>query len=327
MRNSIISVIIPVYNVEKYLSRCIESVLNQTYRNLEILIVDDGSTDDSLNICRRYEKKDKRIKVIHQDNGGLSSARNKGLMNSTGEYISFVDSDDWLHPDFLAFLYGESLLSNSDIVECSIIETFSYDKYCVVDNYIHNRITFLGDDCFIEFIKGVYFKQTVWNKLYTRKVINNILFEYGKIHEDEFWTYRIFSRAKTVSFLNFKGYYYFQRDGSIMKKPFSEKNLDGYEAKCIRLNFIETNYANHIVRIEYINFLLSSIYFYYRIVYSNIKHKKYYLHEVKSNYNDVLKKVEFKNLNIKKKILFCSFYAFPKMYCRIHYGLSEVLKL
>ena len=100
MRNSIISVIIPVYNVEKYLSRCIESVLNQTYRNLEIIIVDDGSTDDSLNICRRYEKKDKRIKVIHQDNGGLSSARNKGLMNSTGEYISFVDSDDWLHPDF-----------------------------------------------------------------------------------------------------------------------------------------------------------------------------------------------------------------------------------
>ena len=85
MRNSIISVIIPVYNVEKYLSRCIESVLNQTYRNLEIIIVDDGSTDDSLNICRRYEKKDKRIKVIHQDNGGLSSARNKGLMNSTGE--------------------------------------------------------------------------------------------------------------------------------------------------------------------------------------------------------------------------------------------------
>lgn len=221
MKKNLISIIVPVYNVEKYLKRCIESIINQTYQNLEIILVDDGSTDNSLKLCNYYKTKDKRIKVIHQSNRGLSSARNSGLKESNGDYICFVDSDDWINLNFVKVLFETSQNTNSQIVECKTKKVYDFKEEKDMESF--QVYSFTGKNCFYEFIKGTYFKQTVWNKIYKRNIIEGMFFEDGKIHEDEFWSYQIFNRANKVTSIDFFGYYYFQRNGSIMNEIFTKK--------------------------------------------------------------------------------------------------------
>lgn len=177
-----ISVIVPIYNVEEYLSTCIESILNQTYKNLEILLIDDGSTDNSGKICDMYAKQDSRCIVIHQLNKGLSGARNTGLDYATGEYISFVDGDDYIHPQMLEILYEALQKGDYD---------FSMALYKEV--YVKENVLFISNYTFQEFdqdqlIYGLYNTSrkrnnysemnfhVVWNKLYKKKLINNTYF-------------------------------------------------------------------------------------------------------------------------------------------------------
>lgn len=237
-----ISVIIPIYKVEEYLNRCVESVVNQTYQNLEIILVDDGSPDNCPKMCNEWAEKDGRIKVIHKENGGLSDARNAGMAVAMGEYVFFVDSDDWIHKDTLRILKNYEEKYDSDIVECKALVTSgeAEDDALEVDSLeIHMYDT---AEAMEALLRDYPLRQTVWNKLYKRHAVEGILFEKGKYHEDEFWTYQVFDRANKILYLDVELYYYFQRSDSIMGQAFSMKRMDAVEGRYRRLEMFRNKY-------------------------------------------------------------------------------------
>ncbi len=235
----LISVIIPIYKVERYLDRCIESVVNQTYKNLEIILVDDGSPDNCPFICDDWAKKDNRIKVIHKLNGGLSDARNNGLKVASGEYISFVDSDDWVESCFLEKLYRIMQQENADVVGCGVAYASEEGKILKSKSCSKPLLNMTKIEALRQLILEKEITQTVWNKLYRREVIRDILFEVGKCHEDDFWTYRIIDRANKVTMISDLLYNYLQREGSIMGNGYTIKRIDGLEARFLRMQYLQ----------------------------------------------------------------------------------------
>lgn len=236
-----ISVIVPVYNVESFLDRCIESIVNQTYANLEIILVDDGSPDNCGKICDFWVKKDPRIKVIHKENGGLSDARNAGLNIATGEFIAFVDSDDLIDKNMYQVLHDSIDEYHCDVSVCKIAR-FTEEIPCLKNsNAIFTRF-FSPEDALKELISDGCIQQVVWNKLYRREIIQGISFVVGKLHEDEFWTYQILGKASGIIFTDYIGYFYYQRANSIIGKTYSLKRLDALEAKVLRHQYIKDNF-------------------------------------------------------------------------------------
>lgn len=239
MNEPLISVIVPVYNVEPYLDRCVESIVNQTYRNLEIILVDDGSPDSCPQMCDAWARRDERVKVIHKENGGLSDARNAGMAIASGELMGFVDSDDLIREDMYRLLYDDMLENDSDISACGV-------KMIWDDGSPERMLTGEGccvletEDAMRAVIKEDRLKQPVWYKLYKTELVNNILFPVGKYHEDVFWTYQAVGMAKRVSVFDEPCYYYRQRGGSIMGEGYSLRRLDGLEAKRQMLEYIHT---------------------------------------------------------------------------------------
>lgn len=233
-----ISVIIPIYKVEAYLDKCVQSVVEQTYRELEIILVDDGSPDNCGAMCESWAKKDSRIKVVHKENGGLSDARNAGLAVATGELVSFIDSDDWIEPDFLQTLYDALITQDAQIAECAI-HLVDEDGNILRDRSPATSETIDKMEALRRLIleEGVF--QTVWNKLYRRQVIDGILFEKGKYNEDDFWTYQIFDRATKLTLVDKPLYNYLQRGGSIMGVGYNLRRLDGLEARLRRMEYLQ----------------------------------------------------------------------------------------
>ena len=236
-----ISVIVPVYRVEPYLNRCVQSIVDQTYRNLEIILVDDGSPDNCPAICDAWAARDSRIKVIHKENGGLSDARNAGMTAAAGEYIGFVDSDDWIEADMYRLLYENMVEHDSDISACGV--------EMVWDNGTPSQILTKAGSCVMDvqeamrsLIQETWLKQPVWYKLYKRKLIQEIPFPVRKYHEDVFWSYQAVGNARKVSVFDRLCYHYMQRDGSIMGEEYSVKRLDALEAKLLRFQYIEKKY-------------------------------------------------------------------------------------
>lgn len=230
----------PVFNVEKYLSRCIESIIRQSYKDLEIILIDDGSSDRSGQICDKYGKIDKRIKVIHKKNGGLSDARNVGIDLARGNYIGFVDSDDYIHEDMYLFLYNTISVNDCDIAEVGY-QTFFHDKD-IKDLDNHSKvILYTKQQAVISAIVNHQCQTYVWNKLYKKELWDKVKFPKGKLFEDEFTTYKIFNISTKVAVLNKKMYYYFQREKSIAH-TFSIKTLDHCEALNQMMRFIESEY-------------------------------------------------------------------------------------
>lgn len=232
MNNPLISVIVPIYNVEEYLPRCIDSIINQEYKNLEIILVDDGSPDNSPKICDEYAKKDNRIQVIHKKNGGLSDARNTGLRAAIGEYVAFIDSDDWIETDFISTLY-RGIKNGADIAECAT-RLFDYnDQTLKVRGSKEGKIS--RNDALIKLIleQGVY--QTVCDKLYKTYLIRDIPFVVGKYHEDDFWTWQVFMKIDKLYLCEKPLYNYLQRDNGITGSKFSLKRLDGVQARYERM--------------------------------------------------------------------------------------------
>ena len=234
----LISVIVPVYKVEPYLDKCISSIVNQTYKNLEIILVDDGSPDNCPAMCDVWAKKDSRIRVIHKTNGGLSDARNAGMAVATGELMAFVDSDDWIAPDMYEHLYRRLAEDNSDIAACGV--------QMVWENKTPSRMLTRDGNCVLNqeeamraIIEESWLKQPVWYKLYKTALVRDILFPKGKCHEDVFWSYQAVGSAKKVSVSDHVGYYYLQRGGSIMGAGYSLKRLDAVEAKVQRCAYIQ----------------------------------------------------------------------------------------
>lgn len=225
MRTPLISVIIPVYNVEKYLHRCLDSVIAQTYQNLEIICVDDGSVDESGKICDQYAVRDARIKVIHQENQGVSAARNRGLDAAEGEYIAFVDSDDYILEDMYKKMLDMLLNYNVDLCVCQWQYEFSDGRQVVkkknIDPTIYGRKTSLE---FARFLyRGNYENGVVVaavNKLYRRALLDTIHFE-GRIHEDDAFNERIMAKNISVYVMEEQFYVYAQNGDSLTNKPFS----------------------------------------------------------------------------------------------------------
>lgn len=221
-----ISVIVPIYNVEKYLPKCIESILNQSYNNLEIILVDDGSPDKCGEICDKYAEKDDRIKVIHKQNGGLSDARNVGFKTAVGDYISFIDSDDYLDVDMYSVMTETMKKYGCDIAECAVVSMFGDEK-----KYPKTADTEVlqGKDALIKYLKtdGNDIPRTaVWSKLFKKDIINDLTFPKGQIHEDYLFTVTSIFRAKKMAIIH-KGLYYhlYTNPHSITNAVFSVKDL------------------------------------------------------------------------------------------------------
>lgn len=231
-----ISVIIPVYNTQDYIEHCVRSVLSQTYSDLQVILVDDGSPDDSGKIVDAIE--DPRVLVIHQANGGLSAARNTGLDNALGEQIVFVDGDDFVEPDMFQVLLDTLTSTGADIAQCGYIA----DDGTVgdFDRGSGKVRVFARDDAILSLVKNDVFEQVVWNKIYRREVIGDLRFHVGKFHEDEFFSWRAFYNSKKIAAVDRVCYHYVQRQGSIMGQKFSAKRLHALEALLERTKEFKT---------------------------------------------------------------------------------------
>ena len=224
-----ISIVIPVYNVEKHLNRCVDSLINQTYKNFEIVLVDDGSLDNSGKICDRYALEDNRIHVIHQSNMGLSGARNSGIdwidKNSDCDWIGFIDSDDWVHEQYLESLIKTADVTGAGIIICEYLRTEGETVDIKEDKTIGSII-----DKADFYINHTVTSTTAWGKLYKRALFNNVRFPLGKLHEDEFVTYKILFNCDDAAYIDQPLYYYYQNPEGIMLSKWNPRRMDAFEA-------------------------------------------------------------------------------------------------
>lgn len=230
MDNILISVVVPVYNVEKYLKRCVDSILTQTYTNLEVILIDDGSTDASSNICNEYVDKDRRVRVRHQQNGGLSAARNTGISIAKGDYIAFVDSDDFIHPQMIECLYKGMSENKVMLSVCGFKEVSSDDT--MENEFDENGYRVYTAKELLNMYYDYDEKKTLviaaWNKLYHRDLLLTYNFPAGKLYEDVYTTPKLLFTAEKICVNNSPLYYYFQRPDSIMHSMDSRKKFDNY---------------------------------------------------------------------------------------------------
>lgn len=236
-----VSIIIPIYNVEKYLNRCLESVVNQSYINLEIILVDDGSKDASSEICELWAKKDSRIRLIKKQNGGLSDARNAGTKVAAGEFVFYLDSDDYIRSDAIELLVAEMNISSADMVICNY-------EYITDDGIVIHKNSPIKDEMLNtqQIINKLHemnwpYYVTAWNKLYKKEIISQIEFPVGRIHEDLYVAHKVFAKCRYISVVNQKLYYYVQRNNSIMSTSVSAAHFDAVDAMIKRYWFYIDN--------------------------------------------------------------------------------------
>lgn len=223
--NPLISIIIPVYNSEKYLTKCLNSIMDQTYQNLEIICVNDGSTDTSPEILKNYTERDSRIKIISQKNQGLSSARNTGIKHASGEYLTFVDSDDYIKSKMIEHLVGAASNTKSDIAVCSFMEIYPNGKITHFSQN-HPKTTYNTEDALMAMLKEHGFMVSATMKLFPTKYFKDIKFPVGKLHEDVGTTYKLIEKARKIAFIPDEDYVYVHHDDSIINKTFDDRKFD-----------------------------------------------------------------------------------------------------
>lgn len=227
-KSPLITIIVPIYKVEEYLDRCIESIINQTYENLEVILVDDGSPDNCPKMCDKWAKKDKRIKVIHKENGGLSDARNRGIENANGKYISFIDSDDWIENNMISTLYKFLVETSSDISTCKLI---SRKEFIKSENKVEEKSNykeFSRNEYLLKYFK-IGSQETVYyacNKLFKSKLLSNNQFPVGLTSEDVLGTYKAILKADKIVEVDANLYNYFVNSNGITNSKFSIKDFD-----------------------------------------------------------------------------------------------------
>ena len=299
----LISVIIPVFKVEKYLEKCIKSIVNQTIENLEIILVDDGSPDQCPKICDYWASKDSRIKVVHKKNGGLSDARNAGLDIAKGEYISFIDSDDWVALDMYEIMLKAMKEENADICACGIMGCYQNKNVPMPIRPI------VGDSksIFSMLYSDALYPVATWNKLYKRKCWLDLRFPEGKICEDAFTTYKLIAHANCIVQIEDILYFYRIRSNSIMTSKFNVHKMDEEEAWRENYIFIEQNYPE----------LKKMAYDFYLQRVNKLIHSM-----------DVLERIEFKkeyeylHQILKENLFYILIRSQMKMKCRIRLFLD-----
>ena len=266
MTTPLISVIVPVYRVEEYLERCVKSILSQTYKNLEVILVDDGSPDQCPAICDACAEKDARVIVIHQENKGLSGARNAGIDAASGEYLAFVDSDDYVSPHFIEELYQLLQDTGCAIGQCR----FSYVKGDGLVEEGDSAFCIYRGESLMEQLYGPEEKATcfvvAWNKLYRAELFKETGIRYpeGRIHEDEATTYRLFHEAKKLAFLDRALYGYYTENGGSITSVFSAKRLQWLTAHEERIAFFKKNGYEKLLPAAYRKLCDACITFYFR---------------------------------------------------------------
>jgi len=233
----LLSIIIPAYNVENYLDECLESVTAQSYGNMEIIIVDDGSVDGTGGICDRWANQDKRIRVIHQKNGGMSAARNTGIKAASGGLFAFVDSDDVTDPRMYDKLYETMKETQCPLVCCREKRAEQFESIYLTEEKAAGVTLYTAEDAYRDMLLDRRCFSVVWNKLYRKELIDGVPFPDKKYHEDEFWIYQVLARAERIAVLDAVYYGYRQRPNSIMSQKYSLKRLDLLEARAQRLDF------------------------------------------------------------------------------------------
>lgn len=311
-----ISIIVPIYNVEKYLPKCIDSILTQTFTNFELILVDDGSKDKSGEICDGYAKEDIRIKVIHQKNGGVSAARNSGVEYASGNFVGFVDPDDYIDKNMYKNMHELCKNNNSDIAVCKLgreVEGKLINKNNGVDELVRK---FDNVKAMEELFKGVLYRFSLCNKLFHKSCFNNVKFPEGRIHEDLSTTYKLFANAKSVVYTSYIGYIYVKRKESILTSKYNEKRLQAFIGWDEILKFISENYITikEQVVATFTYWCIDNVYYITNQLNSSIEIKKYlkaismytkkYYSDIKVN--KILSrryKFKIKLLNINYKIL------------------------
>ena len=310
-----VSVIVPVYNVKEYLCACIDSIIAQTYRELEIILVDDGSTDGSGEICDRYKEADDRIVVLHKVNGGLSSARNAGIKLSTGEYLCFIDSDDQIHPQFVEALLFACEKNSCPVAVCKICTSADWSKTADSED------TFVTVKLSEEVVDAYYGKDHIriavaWNKLYRRDIISEIRFPEGKIHEDEYTTVKYLYRAERIAWIDESLYCYTQRENSITSQPFSMKRLDVLGAYPERRKFFEEQgETKYVVREEYC--YLSALLDFYFIIKKRLPEERKKTKELLTMYREALRMYDKNRWQMKRRLFYGVCLACPGIYSLI----------
>lgn len=238
-KQPLISIIVPVYNVKNYLEKCLQSVCGQTYRNLEIILIDDGSSDGSGELCDLFARRDGRIKVVHQANAGQSVARNRGLDMAQGEYLGFVDSDDWIEPDMYEFLYRLLRENEADISICShYIETATKTRV----KHASGRFScFSCEEAVRTLVKDKRIRNYMWDKLYKRQLFDGVYFPENRVFEDIAISYRIFYRTRKVVMQDSPKYHYLKREGSTTQGKWYnyEKEYLLFQTVCEQVKFVQ----------------------------------------------------------------------------------------
>lgn len=239
-----ISVIVPVYNVSEYLARCVDSIVTQSFSDIEIILVNDGSTDNSGEICDSFSRTDNRIKVIHKQNGGLSDARNVGCKAAKGDFVAFIDSDDFVDREMLLKLYALAVESGADVAVCGICDCYKERK----TPQFEENVTFVtnGINALKITLEGNKMPGSVCSKIIKRSVAQKISFRVGKTYEDAFYTPDLFLSVDTVAVTTESLYYYWHRSDSITTRPFSEKAMHVIEAYEYTLDSVKDKYPELI---------------------------------------------------------------------------------
>lgn len=227
--DDLISVIVPIYNVEKYIRKCIDGIISQSYTNLEIILVDDGTPDNCGTICDEYASKDKRIKVIHKSNGGLSDARNVAIDVMRGKYVTFIDSDDYIGTDYIMCMYKALIETDSDLAICEYAYIYEDGKMI---NHPYNdkkRLVFNQEQALYELLNSKKYSNSAWGKLYTSDHFRNVRYPKGRLYEDVPTTYKLFMQSSKIVFCADVQYYYLYRENAISKQKFTPARMDAVE--------------------------------------------------------------------------------------------------
>ena len=302
-----ISVIVPIYKIEDCLPKCVDSIIAQTYKDLEIILVDDGSPDNCGAICDEYAKKDSRIKVIHKPNGGLSDARNHGIEAATGRYLGFVDGDDYLEPQMYERLHNALVENDAEMSICSFRYVGGYEerngRLSIKDEVV------TGKEILLErrMANNAWWCVVAWNKLYKKELFRELRYPVGKVHEDEWIIHRLLWDVKRVACITYVGYDYIQRETSISHSH-NLKTLNAIEAYIDRYDFYKSNRVP--VKVRYINLIRS-----YSVLYGMYKYTDFRSEPLSSRLRACAKELRKRNRALLKESLSFSQRAFLIMNC------------
>lgn len=311
--DDLISVIIPVYNAEKYIERCVKSIQNQTYTYFELILVNDGSTDNSLNLCEILASNDERIVVVNRDNGGASAARNTGLAHIRGNYVIFADSDDYVSPSYLENLYFAAKQGNYDIVQCNLESTSDTNKKLQTVAFDSSDVKEITK---VQALNERKYKVCVWGKIYRSHIFCDFHFREGIIYEDDASYYIFVDRAKKLSILDETLYFYYMSENSVMRNNQKDKSTAFVSIYEDRIKYFSERDEKALLEGTYDRFcLVLMLSFSSSLEHeNNINDRKHWLNLFNKYYSLVIKA---KFVSVKDKVMFTLFRLSPRIIGRI----------